>query len=532
MAQTHPVVSGDTASAIAKKYGTTVGKLQAANPQYSQFVSNAGYIQAGWTLNLPGTTPTAPTTGTYINKQTQQSYPIGTASPGYNAQGQPISTAPTVAPTPELAPLGSAERTQQIIKSGRAALEKSYEFVPLKDEQARIDAVNEANQNAQDIFDNLPGDEVDMRESTKILEDIQAKMAETAGKIPAPTSMVDLFKEQKEKLGISPLEDELAGIDSDIERIQTELLVQAEEEGEKLVSTREIGRAKGVLQKRAEREIALLNVERSAVARILGNKVDTLNAIVKLTDMDYDNASDYYTKEYNREVQLYNLISGAEERELTHIERAKDDARSSLVLIHNLLKDGNLTYDVLNTDQKLKIAQYEAMLEFPSGITAQIMTDEPDKKIQTVTSRTDESGNTYYDVLLTDKDGAMTVNSIFRGVTAPTGKGGEVASVEEALLASKKGGEYVDGNVYLDQRRKSTLSPDEFDKRFGDLLSPDDRTKYGITKKGEEGFGTASEQSKAMQWLSKQPGVTDEDYDKLKTDRDYFYWALGQAGEF
>jgi LysM repeat protein len=64
MATSYSVASGDTASAIAKKYGTTVSALQAANPQYSQFVSNPNYIQAGWSLNLPGAAPSAPVTTT------------------------------------------------------------------------------------------------------------------------------------------------------------------------------------------------------------------------------------------------------------------------------------------------------------------------------------------------------------------------------------------------------------------------------------------------------------------------------------
>lgn len=57
MANTYSIKSGDTASAIASKLGTTVSALQSANPQYSQFVSNPNYIQAGWTLNLPSTSP-------------------------------------------------------------------------------------------------------------------------------------------------------------------------------------------------------------------------------------------------------------------------------------------------------------------------------------------------------------------------------------------------------------------------------------------------------------------------------------------
>ena len=153
MATTHQVVSGNTASQIASQYGTTVAGLQTANPQYGQFVSNPNYIQAGWNLNIPGATTspttTTPTTtyyqpavtsggniggdtsstipqstytpppqalsgqagtssqssqptytqpggqqGSYINPQTQQSFPMGTASQGYTAQGQPIAPAP------------------------------------------------------------------------------------------------------------------------------------------------------------------------------------------------------------------------------------------------------------------------------------------------------------------------------------------------------------------------------------------------------------------------------------------------------
>lgn len=58
---TYSIKSGDTASKIAQQYGTTVAALQAANPQYSQFVNNPNYIQAGWNLNLPSSSPSAPT---------------------------------------------------------------------------------------------------------------------------------------------------------------------------------------------------------------------------------------------------------------------------------------------------------------------------------------------------------------------------------------------------------------------------------------------------------------------------------------
>ena len=49
---------------------------------------------------IPNLDINAPSTGTYINKNTQQSVPIGTASPGYNAFGRPIFGQPTVPAMP------------------------------------------------------------------------------------------------------------------------------------------------------------------------------------------------------------------------------------------------------------------------------------------------------------------------------------------------------------------------------------------------------------------------------------------------
>ena len=50
--QTHKVVKGDTLSALANKYGTTVAKIVAANKgKYPSMTAN--YIVVGWTLTIP-----------------------------------------------------------------------------------------------------------------------------------------------------------------------------------------------------------------------------------------------------------------------------------------------------------------------------------------------------------------------------------------------------------------------------------------------------------------------------------------------
>lgn len=49
MAETYPVAKGDTLSAIAKKYGTTVAKFKAANPS----VTDPSKLKVGQVLNIP-----------------------------------------------------------------------------------------------------------------------------------------------------------------------------------------------------------------------------------------------------------------------------------------------------------------------------------------------------------------------------------------------------------------------------------------------------------------------------------------------
>ena len=412
--------------------------------------------------------------------------------------GQAPPTAPPVAPTPEVDPVV----------------------------QQRNDAADIANKDAEDIFNEIKTNDVGVRDSSKIISDIREEFEETAEKIPEPTSLVDMFKEQKEALGIEPLETELSDIDANIDRINAELLVQAEEAGEKVLSTREIGRAKGVLQKRADRKIALLNVERTAVARQLGNKLDSLEMIMNFSQQDFQNSSDYYNDKYNRTVQLYNIVS-------EEADRGETDARATWDVITNSMKDSGVSYGELTSDQQLKLKQLEVQSGLPEGFTEKMMaTVDQAKEVRSKIVSSDKS-----QLSIIYEDGTVEVFStgLTPEPTKPTSgekDQAEIDTITNTLTASRKGGEHVDGNVYLEERRKSSLGPTEFDKRFGDLLSPSDRKKFDIGKEaGEKGFGTASELSEAKRWLSKQPGVTDEDKKRLETDEDFFFWVIDQSEE-
>lgn len=62
----------------------------------------------------------------------------------------------------------------------------------------------------------------------------------------------------------------------------------------------------------------------------------------------------------------------------------------------------------------------------------------------------------------------------------------EVTDIESRLRASTGTDGFIDPGVFMDERRKSTLGPEEFNKRFGSLLSPQERKRLGIEKTGPE----------------------------------------------
>ena len=365
-----------------------------------------------------------------------------------------------------------------------------------QDEQDRQDASDEANKLAQEIFDSIGEDDIDVRDSSKLLVDLKEKIEEGLGEVETekPESLADLFKAEKTRLGIDVLEQEIADLDSEIETIQTNLLVEAEKAGEKVISTREIGRAKGVLQKRADREIALLNIERNAVARTINNKLTTLETIMSLSQTDVSNASAYYDRQLTRGIQLYNLIRGEEEAEITRAEKATQQAQVSLNTITNLFKALKTSFADLSEANKQSIRKLELEAGMPIGITEAFMNAKPEAEVMSTTTSYDAAGNQQVTFIYKGADGKAGTVEIVRtgGAKAPTAPTSaeketvELDTIKQALLASRGEDGKVDPGVYQGERERASIGPAEFDKRFSYLLSSRERVNLGIDKEADE----------------------------------------------
>lgn len=85
---------------------------------------------------------------------------------------------------------------------------------------------------------------------------------------------------------------------------------------------------------------------------------------------------------------------------------------------------------------------------------------------------------------LVDKNTGQVIYSNPKADTPTTAEAeqAEIDRVEYQLGLNKGDDGFVNPQVYLTQRRRSTLSPTEFDRRFGDMLSPQERKNLGLDK--------------------------------------------------
>jgi len=348
------------------------------------------------------------------------------------------ASAPTPAPTstPTPVPLPAAATPPTTTTTPQAEIE---EFNTVANDDQAQDVIN---------IGKTLGGLVDVSDSAKIIKSLVTSFVEKQ-KEEAPASLVDQFQTKRSELGIEPLETELADIESKIEAINTQLLVDAEKEGERLVSVTQIGRRRGKLQQEAEQRIALLNVERSAVARRLDNKLNTLNTVMTLTQQDFANAKAQYDSEFTKSLQIISLIKGIENDE-------QAEAEANLNTIINLAQESGKGFADLTPDMQRNIRTLELEQGLPVGVTETFLEAKPNTKIISTTTGTDAQGNQIVSFIFEDPEtGLPDVVKIVKtgGVT----KAKETPEEKKSKESKEKKAEFDKAVAFVEANKESSF---------------------------------------------------------------------------
>lgn len=170
------------------------------------------------------------------------------------------------------------------------------------------------------------------------------------------------------------------------------------------------GRVSEIEQQQNER-LTQLNNSLSAQVDLANSAYNVINQITQFKQMDFQNASQLWTEQFNQNMQLYDAFQSAATRE-------QQTATANLQIYSNLITSGNLQYSSLDSTQKLELNKLEIKSGLGIGFLAGLKMT-PGSDIKSITQRTDPvTGIGYADTIYVNPDGSLRVVTTQLGKTS------------------------------------------------------------------------------------------------------------------
>ncbi len=187
----------------------------------------------------------------------------------------------------------------------------------------------------------------------------------------------------------------------------------------------------------------------------------------------------------NTKIGLMNLNQGNADKAMTFIDKAIDNYTAEkkfeyqqyqdfMNMNYNQIRDLDTKYqNILNTGLSLAKYNYEEQVKEKQAVRDLML--QTNGKAGIILDDSLDSATKKASAWLAAQPKETLTPSLQQEQT-------EIANVSARLSVTKGKDGYVDPQAYLAEKRKSTISPTEFDNRFADLLSPQERVNLGIEK--------------------------------------------------
>lgn len=300
-------------------------------------------------------------------------------------------------------------------------------------------------------------------------EQVNALTQQLMGNATRPTSvsLLDTFNEFRTTMGLGEVEGEIAKLKADEQAIYAAARQRTNfERGKTVAMNVQQGRVSEV--ERQERE-NLDFVQRQISFRTdqLNSAYSVINQMVQFTQMDYQNASDAYDKEFSQKMSMYEQLRSEQFQErdfqFKFQQAQKDNARANLEIFTNMITKGNMNYNDLDRSTQLEISKLEIQSGLGLGFTGKLKIA-PSESVKAISERVDPSGNKYADVLKIDQNGKMYTESVFLGKqsVAKSSGGGSSSSSSSNAQATAAAKKKADFNNAADNFRKELRSGDSW----------------------------------------------------------------------
>lgn len=342
---------------------------------------------------------------------------------------------------------------------------------------------------------------------------------------PTPISRTQLLEQQRTALGVGDLERELNTIKEEERQIQATLrATTGAEEGKPVALGVMAGRITEE-QRQANQKLDFINVRKATVVDELNTKYNAINTYVQYAGLDYQDAVQAYNDDFNRNVQVQNLLSGFRQEAWKYATDAIsinntikqnniDNARANLTTITNAITSGNTTYANLPADQKLQIQKLEIQSGLPVGTIANMQLSAKDKILGWSDDKTQ--------AMVSDGNGGFKI--VGTGFTSKSGNGsGGASTAQLSALRSD-----IAKKLTLDAliKKYNNLSPNLV------LQEYNNNSPWGVAKESAETLNqkynitsntttkttvSNSDINKAIQ-LARKNGATDDEIKQIQAN--------------
>ena len=124
---------------------------------------------------------------------------------------------------------------------------------------------------------------------------------------------------------------------------------------------------------------------------------------MKMRGEDYTTASQRYDAEFNKNIQLMNLVRGIKQDESTEESKRTDDARATLQTVYNAVLSGGMDPKTMPDSQKIMLSRLELQAGLPAGFVSNLYDKNPKSDIVFSNKSTEADGNDYLQVVMRDK---------------------------------------------------------------------------------------------------------------------------------
>lgn len=305
--------------------------------------------------------------------------------------------------------------------------------------------------------------------------------AEQAAGVPQPISRVEEFERLRTEMGVADMESYLVDLKAQEEFLYAELRARTgRERGEPIPQGVIEGRI-GEIERQQMERIDTIRRLKQTVTDQLNVAYGVISTYINYMGADYQDAVNAYNDEFQRNIQIYNLISGAKQAQveearfrtqlqIDQIQNQQNIASANLQTMMNAITSGNLSYNDLPAEQQSMIRKLEVQAGLPAGFTEGLKMNPNDQ----VLFQTSNEGITQVGFI--QPDGSVRVEEYGRRISS--GGGGSDKLTE------------ADYRDYLVEDVRGYANLDSVMKFYGTYLEPSEILRLYNTNSP---FGVATE---------------------------------------